>query len=235
MTSILDNPDVSAEGIVGKLLGGGGPSTIPQAGTVEALLRVKKGLFGQVQGQRLVSDDVAQRTWNDIRLAYWSKLVTNPKGEVATASMIEDNIKKAFRNQNSLIKALFTPDEIKLIQQYRGAVSELAYKDPNPSGSGVVLTQPKGPTIISGVIKGAAKSQANRELFSKNRVMASRIWRGIANAIPDNVFGVKDVANRPLVKKYLNPYLQQKRQMTPSGYAAGISAVLEDDARKRKP
>jgi hypothetical protein len=235
MASILDNPDISAEGIVGKLLGGGGPQTHTQAGTVGALLRIKKGLFGEVQGQRLVADDVAKRTWNDIRLAYWSKLVTNPKGEVATPTMIGGNIDKAFKNQSSLIKVLFSPEEMKLIRQYRGAVGEIAYKDPNPSGSGAVLMQPKGPTIMSGVLKGAAKSQANRELFSKNNVLASRIWRGIANAIPDNVFGVKDMSNRPLVKKYLNPYLQRKRQMTPSGYAAGISAVLEDDARKRKP
>lgn len=122
----------SAEGIVTGLFGGGPAANIPD-GTVEALRLMRTGL------QRYARADTGKQTWNDIRAAYWVRLVRDKTGEMFTPGNMLRNIKLAQNNQASVMKELYKPVELAAIGRFRKALEQITYKDPNPSGSGVAI------------------------------------------------------------------------------------------------
>lgn len=175
--------NATPESLVNSMLGSAGPQTAPKTGTVEALKLLKEALTRQRPDKDLTAQGI--RTWNDIRLAYWSRLVTNNKGEMHTPTFITGNIRKAFRNQPSLLQTLFDRQELATIRAYGKAMDDLAYKDPNPSGTAPTLRAAmRKEGAAMGTLKTALQTQAKRELFSKHNVMMSRIYQLLAKNLP---------------------------------------------------
>jgi hypothetical protein len=131
VNDVLERSD-SAEGIVTGLFGGGPAANVPD-GTIEALRLMRAGL------QRYAQSDVGRQTWNDIRVAYWVRLVRDKTGEAFSPAHMLRNIKLAQNNQASVLKELYKPHERAAMGRLRKALEQITYKDPNPSGSGVAL------------------------------------------------------------------------------------------------
>jgi hypothetical protein len=119
----------SGEGVIQSLLGSEGTRGVNQS-TVSALQNVKTAL------DRFAPADQASQAWNDIRLAYWSRLVTNKGGEMLGPTAMLGNIKSAVHGQQSLMTTLFSPVELREMRKFTSALEQIAYKPPNASGSG---------------------------------------------------------------------------------------------------
>ncbi len=129
LQEVLDKAD-TPEAIVAKLFGNQGFDGAPKQGSMEALQLIKRGL------DRYAEKDLAQATWNDIRLGLWSRMIQTKPGEIHTPTMLAKNIDSAMRSQQSIMKFLYSPEELRTIRNFSRAMKEIAYKDPNPSGSG---------------------------------------------------------------------------------------------------
>lgn len=126
---VIERSD-SAEGIVSGLFGGG-PSSNIKDGSVEALKYI------QVALRRYANPEVAGKTWNDVRAAYWMRLVKGKNGDMLSPTVMMENIKLAMHNQRSLIHVLYKNDEIAQMIRFQQALRQISYRDPNPSGSAV--------------------------------------------------------------------------------------------------
>lgn len=124
----------SPEAVVDSLIGT--PASKIRIGVPDALNRIKVGLdrFGGPEGQGV---------WNDIRAAYWSKMVTDPKGVngMMTPQGMLTSMEKAFERQGTIINKLYTPTEIAEMRKLMASLRTITYKDPNPSGSGYAIMQ----------------------------------------------------------------------------------------------
>lgn len=198
LDDLIEN-DNNADTIVAKLFGSGRPQTPPKEGTVGALRQIKTALFDKVRDQQLVEPMQAVRTWNDLRMAYWSKLVVDPKGKMASPGVMKDNIEAAIRNQSQVVGTLFSPDEIAMMQQFAKALGEAAYKDPNPSGTATALRALQR-NDTSNAIKQGLMVESQRQRFSQHNIWAARIYQFLANKVPADVLGSKDSAGAALAR-----------------------------------
>jgi hypothetical protein len=219
----IADDDATPESVVSDLLGGGGATTTPKIGSIPALNRIKSALFGSEKGKvgPLVDRATAARTWNDIRMAYWSRLVINKKGAMETPTMTAQNINSAFRNQESLMRTLFTKDELKVMREYQKAVDEVAYKDPNPAGTATtIMALLKNPSKEA--VRTFFRVKAQRETFSKHNFMMARFYQLLAKHVP-NVFGTKESIGAGLARKAVSQDLTRKAPPS-RGFLGGVSA-----------
>ena len=179
MQSLLDE-GTTPETIVGKLFSTN-PGAQPKAGTVEALKLIKAGADKYLPPER------AAALWNDVRLGYWMKLVQKSDGSLHTPTMIAQNIDKARQSQSTVFNMLFTLEDKKLIGRFSGSMKEIAYKDPNPSGSGTavqfyagqfgqaiirMVMNPSGPMgrILSGIMNWSGTKNAIGSIAAQRAV-----------------------------------------------------------------
>lgn len=155
----------SGEAVVDALFGSQGSRGV-NSGSVSALNSIKVLLA------RHPDKAVGAQAWNDVGLAYWSRLVTGRNGEMLGAQAIVNNVKGAMQNQRSLIKTLYSPKVISEIQSFTRALEAVAYKPPNASGSGYAAAS----FIKDGLMKLL-------ESFGVGRpAMAALNYTGIGNA-----------------------------------------------------
>lgn len=124
----IENAD-SGEAVIQALFGAQGSRGVSE-GAVEALTSLKTAI------DRFAPPDVAKQAWNDVRLAYWTRLVTGKNGELVGPTAMVNNIKSAMRGQASVFKTLYRDYEQRQIAQFVRALEVASYKPPNASGSG---------------------------------------------------------------------------------------------------
>jgi len=129
---VMEKAD-SPEAVVQSLFGSG-PNSGIKMGTIDALTKMRDALgrFGGPQGQNV---------WNDIRTAHWLKLVQDRKGELSSPTVMLNSLKTAFNKQDSVLKLLYSPQEIGEMRKLMKSLEQISYKDPNPSGSGYAVAQ----------------------------------------------------------------------------------------------
>ena len=131
IAAILDPAKAdSGESVIQTLFGSSTGSTAPSAGTVSTLRQIKTAL------DRFAPGEPGTQAWNDIRLAYWSRLVTARNGDIVGPTAMLNNIKSAMANQRSVFNMLYTPQEQLQIHNFVKALGHVSYKPPNASGSG---------------------------------------------------------------------------------------------------
>ena len=128
MQSVLKE-DATPETIVSRLFSVN-PGATPKAGTQEALSLIKSG------AEKYLPPERATQLWNDVRLAYWQNIVQDSTGKIHTPTMLAKRIDQAMQSQSSVVRQLYSKDEISLMRRVGHAMREISYKDPNPSGSG---------------------------------------------------------------------------------------------------
>jgi hypothetical protein len=124
---ILEGAD-SPENIVNMLFSGPTRSQ-PKEGTVMALNSIKRGL------EAYADTKVAAETWTALQAAHYSKLVMNRTGELLSPQVMRDNIKAAFASQETILRTMYNPQELRHLRQLQGALDGLVVKDINPSGT----------------------------------------------------------------------------------------------------
>lgn len=128
LAGVMEKAD-SPEGVINQLLGSSGSRGV-DTGAVNALASYKTAL------DRFAPKDVAKGAWDDVRLAYWVRLVQGRNGEMLGSTAIMNNIKSALSGQQSVVRTLYTPAEEKSIRQFVQALETISFKPPNASGSG---------------------------------------------------------------------------------------------------
>lgn len=142
LARVLDD-NASPESLIMGLLGGVTTKATAQSGALEALQLLKTGLG------RYGDKEVGRQTWNDIRHAYWLRIVQNSQGQMHSPTMIVSNFKTALERQGSIMKTLFDPNEVVKMKQFVRAVEAAGYVPPrfrtNSSGTsfagGVMLKE----------------------------------------------------------------------------------------------
>ena len=119
----------SGEAVIQSLLGSQGSRGVND-GTVSALRNVKTAL------DRFAPGADGTQAWNDIRLAYWTRLVTGKNGELVGPTAMVNNLKSAMQNQSSVLTTLYKPLELRQMREFVRALEAVSFKPPNASGSG---------------------------------------------------------------------------------------------------
>lgn len=129
LSKILDSSKTdSGQAVVDALFGSHGSNT-PNSGAVTALQNIKTAL-------EKYTPEAAKSAWDDIRFAYWSRLVTNKGGDMLGPQAIVTNLKTALQSKDQLLKTMYSPQERAEIRNFLRAMEAVAYKPPNASGSG---------------------------------------------------------------------------------------------------
>ena len=132
----------------------------------------------------------AEAVWSDLKLAAWQKVIQKPSGEMHTPHMMAENIDKFLRSQQTVARTLMTPDDIKIIHQFGQAMREIAWKDPNPSGTGTanlfyasqwgqtvlrMVMNPNGPwlRVVSGIMNWSGFKNAAGQVAAQRAVNAT--------------------------------------------------------------
>ena len=130
------NERATPESVVHALVGDVSTRATIPAGAPEAIRLLKNGL------QRY-APDLAERTMQDIKAAYWLKMVTNKGGDINTPGVIVTNIKSAMSQQRTLFNEIMGPADQKAIMDYMKAVERVAARPrtfkTNASGSGFTV------------------------------------------------------------------------------------------------
>lgn len=218
---IIDS-EATPDSVLNDVLGASGPTTAANPVSIRVINQIKSVLNPKAG---LVDETTSMRVINDIRMAYWSRLVINKKGQMHTPDMAANNITAALRNQIGVIGALFTPAEARLMKQYAGALREAAFKDPNPSGTASALRAMQKNENNSW-LKTILQTQSKRELFSKHNVMMSRFYSMLAKNAPASIFGSKEFAGTAAARRAVSqqPTLAPGPSFAPAGAIAGAQA-----------
>jgi hypothetical protein len=137
LADVLKKVD-SPEGIINSLFTG--PTSEIKGGTTTALQNLK-----QAYGKHLPAE-AAESAWNDIRLAYFMRMTQDMSkssgynGGAITAGgaqALQSNIAKALSKQSSVMRLLYTPEEIGQFQRFSAALQGIEKKNINRSWSGV--------------------------------------------------------------------------------------------------
>lgn len=202
IAKILDDQKAdSGESVINALLGAGTGNLTGANGASLALRNIKMALDR-------FAPQTGKQAWDDIRLAYWSRLNLDKAGNLAGPQAIQGNIERAFQNQRSIIDALYTPEEQKQIRAYLAQIRNVAYKPPNASGSGYTAAT---------AIKEFGMSLLNA--FGLGRVAAGALqYSGVPNAY----YG-------QLAKSAVNPVAKS----APNALAPFATGAVSADARQR--
>lgn len=101
----------------------------PKAGAVEALNLMKTGF------DRYLPPERAAQAWADVKLAAWKRVVEDRAGNLYTPTMMAKRIDQLFASQGAVASTLFAPEERQMVRRFGMAMREIAWKDPNPSGT----------------------------------------------------------------------------------------------------
>lgn len=143
LSKILDGKTDSGESVI-KALFGASHGKSAASGTAGALRSVREIL-------KRFGGDGADQAWNDVRLAYWNRIVLDKKGNVVGtpptagepfgALSLANAIKTAMHGQKTVFEALFTAPERRKMAQFVRTLERVAFKPPNASGSGYTAGQ----------------------------------------------------------------------------------------------
>lgn len=205
----LDDVD-SAEGILNRLLGSG---TAPKDGTVTALKSLKTLLVDRPAARGAKNAARLNEAWNDVRLAYWLRTVTDKKGDVlATAEGLKNAVERAFQNQKSVLRVLYSPAELREMQRLKRALDTAAWKDPNASGSATA-----GLTYMRQLITTIADAVG----FNSKPARAALEYSGIGNAW-------NSARARQAVSQQIRA-TPRNRLLSPAGAYGSASQVTPED------
>lgn len=129
MANVLKKTD-NAEGIVNDLFSVPGKTEIKNGATT-ALASLKKAYDAHLPA------DAAKAAWDDIRLAYFDRMIGMKTGEHMTPGRLVTSLKTARENQASLYDSLFDAGERQSLRRLEVAMTGIEKKNPNTSWSAI--------------------------------------------------------------------------------------------------
>jgi hypothetical protein len=128
LADVLKKAD-SAEGVVNSLFSG--PKSEIKGGTITALSSLKKAYDTHL------APEAAKAAWDDIRLAYFLRMVQDKSGNVYGAQALQSNINQTLGTQASVARMLYTPAEVSAMRRFAMSLQGIEKKNLNRSWSGV--------------------------------------------------------------------------------------------------
>jgi len=193
LTDLADNAD-TPERIVQTLFGSTVSGT-PKAGTVGALRKLKQ----------VFQNDPAR--WDQVKGAYFLKMVTGKDGNLLTPGAMKANIDKAFANQRSVVDEMFGPDDQRFMRRFQKAVETAAYTPPNPSGTSYALEAMRRRGQNSGL--SYVLRRLGTRATSQGNVWQGTMYHWLARVLP-NIFGAQESASRSLARRAIGQTMDFK-------------------------
>lgn len=128
LSQIMKKAD-SPEAIVNAIFTG--PTAEIKGGAMTALAHLKRAY------DTYLPEASAKKAWDDIRLAYWLKMTADKGNEVKNPAALGSAINNMLGTQGSIVKALYSQEEIKSMRWLALAMGEIAKKNPNTSWSAI--------------------------------------------------------------------------------------------------
>ncbi len=207
-TKILDKVAKAETGeeALAALLGKSSPGVQVKDGVVQAVRTYRNALqkFGGKEGAD---------AWNDIRLAFWLRMVTGKDGNTASKGQMLRNINEAFANNRSLMNTLYTKSEQASMKRLGNAIKAITARNPNPSGTGQAVR-----ALFPRLASQAAQTQATRETFSNHNVLLARVWRALATYVKQ----FEKTGGRRVIKRTLSQDLTRRPSSSYGGRISGI-------------
>lgn len=199
--------------VLNALIGASGPNAGVKQGGIAALKAYEK-LVKKHGGE------IGKQAWNDVRLSYYLRLVTDKQGDTLTPKQMLTSINTAMHRQEAVMRTLFTKEEVGEIKRLAQALRVLAVDHPNPPKSGLVVR-----SLMPNLVAEGLETQAKRELFSKHNVLMSRIYRALAKTVKFSV--VEKTAGGKAQARATSQALTPRRTPTVGGLgsAAATTAV----------
>ncbi|MDH3195756.1 MAG: hypothetical protein OEL78_05530, partial [Hyphomicrobiales bacterium] len=215
----LKNAD-SGEDALLALIGRSSVGSSMPAGAMAGLVGYKKLLdrFGGKAGKW---------AWDDVRLAYWNRMVTDKAGQMLSPGMLAKNIRESLNQRQSLMRTFYSQQEIDLMGKFANSMQ--AINNPiktNPSQTGFTVMR-----FFPKAVRETLGSIAQREKFVKGNIIKGNILRFLAQYIKVFDKPAGTVVARDAVSQ------QMRSRVTPSlaGYAtgpAGAANVFRRDEKK---
>ena len=171
----IEDATTGAE-VLNSLLGTSGSKAAFKQGGVAALKNYKD-VVTQYGGE------LGKQAWDDVRMAYWLKNVTDKGGNILTPGRLRTSLKDALSNQREVMQALYSKDEIRAIRKFAEAVSVVAAPDVNASGSGAAIRAMTPLSAGTKAASGMISAQAGRESLVHGNIWRARVMRFIATYI----------------------------------------------------
>ncbi len=218
---VLNDAD-SPESVINAILGSGGVNSSVPLGRIQTLMLVKKILSTK-----------GKESWDDVRLAYWTRLVQDRKGQLLSPKVMKNNIDTAFNKQGSVLKALFNEKERGLIQRFGQALKDATWVDPYPSktpyGIEAFKRMKSGQSGAVGVGKTFASTAQKRETFSQHNYIMARIYQ-ILNQKLSVLAGYRaDKAGGQLALDTIRQDITKKKPPNLGSYGSFAGAEYTDD------
>lgn len=131
--SVLKKAD-SAEGIVDALFSGQTRAQV-KSGSIDALKRLKEAYT------RFLEPEAAKAAMDDLKLAYFMRMVEDKAGRVMEPRALSSSLKNALASQRSVLTALgVTKEEMARMGRLASLLEDVARRNPNTSWSGVTMS-----------------------------------------------------------------------------------------------
>lgn len=173
-----------------------------------------------MRGVLHVAGDLGEDTWNDVRLAYWTRLTQDKKGGTLSPRMLRDNIQAALNNQRGVVDILYSEEEQKMMRRLARALDDATYTPPNPSGTSYTLDaiKDKKRKRGTGTVEDMIRLQQRSATFQGD-MMKRLIWRFLGKHAP-NIGGASDFGAKKLATMNVDQTLTQRpgsRMIAPAG------------------
>lgn len=213
IAKVMDE-NASPEEVLTALFGAGGPTSKIQQGETQALANMKT----------ILTEHGQKDAWDNVRLAYWTRIAQDNKGKVLSPGVLKNNIDAAFHNQRSVLNILYGQDEQAVMKRFATALEDVTYKPPNASGTSYELKRMQQASSGDGALKTLLQTQSKRELFSKHNVLMSRIYAMLAKKLPISPFGTKEALGSAAARRATS---EEITLLPPSSYGLGGAVGAE--------
>ena len=167
--------------------------TGPRAGIKEGSIDAIRQIMRAIDTYGKPGDADVMRS--SLKMAHYSSLIYGKDGEMHSAQVMLNNFRTAFTTQKSLTNEIYTPQDTVFIRRMMRTLQDVAYKDPNPSGTATgvaVMTKqlfgkiidmagPVGRAAVeySGIPKAWGKAVANRAVSQAPPSVATHPLRAL--------------------------------------------------------
>ena len=210
----------TGEEVLKALLGSSGPKAEVATGGVTAMKHFKAAVT-QLGGRE------GRAAWNDVRLAYWLKIVRSKNGEILPKGTLVNSIMETMKNRQSLMRVMYSEKERKLMLQFAQAIKSATPKDPNPPGSGTAI---RG--LFPNLVKDQLRAEQARNTFGakgqRHKILMARIYRALGKVLP-NVLDGKNQFGSMAANRVTNQNVTKMKGPSLGGYSAALSPAGTDN------
>lgn len=154
--------------------------------------------------------------WGAIREMVWDRLSRSPQGQPLTSRVFQNKLNTALARNQSALREVFSPDEIKMLQRYGRALEAAKTESTNPSQTAFALEN---------AIRYTLRRFAQRETFTKGNVGTGTVLNFMAR-MPLNPLGATEFSKRMAAGRLLER-MPPPTPLAPGFVGTGTAATVQ--------